>query len=250
MMNITSITTIRERPVITKQMIRWTNKLKETLWKEHDIWMDSVWILDADDPYLEQWKHMTDSPSNYNIIVEKGTQLSSKMLLGMERIQGLQFDYMIHMDSDEFISPRLFSLYQPLINKGVPFFGSLDKFIFDLATEKLWRFSGYASRPMTVNGGRMISREALENVQFRPWTPGLSFGLNYNEKLHLQSAGFKETQLKTCSKGCVVEVKGEDNIHGMDWFMKNTPSRIHDVTDKALEILPGFSELFIQLKLH
>jgi len=186
-----------------------------------DIQLLPFFVLSPNDPHKNtHLQYIYDHEWSWSM--QPNSPLGDKAQAGLKELSMRQFDYLMHLDTDDVLNPALFRIYEPLLARERKWFGSVDKYIYDVAGEQLYYFAGYpADQRMSVNGGRMIHRTALQKCQWQQWTKGIEFGLNYHQKIYLEKAGYSETLIRQKETPCLLEIKTDLNIHTMDWFHKN-----------------------------
>ena len=109
--------------------------------------------------------------------------------LGVKKTFGLanaikyypDYDYIMELGSDDFINPKLFDLYKPLMNNGFKFFGMNNLYMYHVRTDKLIWVKDFAGEDMTFGAGRMIHKSVIEKMGCDLWD-------DYNEGLDTMSA--------------------------------------------------------------
>lgn len=88
----------------------------------------------------------------------KNEPLGEKKNHGLTEAMKLDFDYLIETGSDDLIKDELIELYRPLMNKGVPMFGTKDNVHLNSETGASYRL--ISDTP--YGNGRCISKKVLE----------------------------------------------------------------------------------------
>jgi len=109
---------------------------------------------------------------------------------GLEGARSLKWDYLMELNSDSIVNPKIFDLYKPYMEQKVPFFGLSNLFVSDYKTRKSLSLPKY-NDDMTFGSGRMLHRSAL--VLDKMWVDELNEGMDTNMITRLRNAGVKET---------------------------------------------------------
>lgn len=147
----------------------------------------------------------------YNVIAvtHSNTPLGRKKNFGLQAARALQFDYMMEIGSDTLVLNELLDEYKKDFIGVHHFFGIGDCAFIDSETRACRRVGGAS----TYGGGRMISRHALEVMDFKIWPDGLNRGLDNASVFKLaREGGFWYKQLKPGQVPLVFDVKSQDNI--------------------------------------
>lgn len=215
-MKVAILTTVWGRAVLTTIHFHWMRKLID--WgKPLDLEFRPHYILNPDDPEFGLFYRMLDRLDLHYHVVPQQT-LSNKTQAGLWHIlKGPDFDYLMHLDSDEFLSDALLSVWRVNMMAGNPWFGTPGSLFHDTHNKATIRFPGYKQVPV-VNGGHCISRKVLKEVNDFLWMPGLNKGLNRHEHLRLKGTGRKCNKIKFPLDSGVLELKSGFDIHPLSWF--------------------------------
>lgn len=144
---------------------------------------------------------------NVNVVTHTNLPLGQKKNFGLKAAKQFQFDYLMEIGSDTLILSELLDEYKNEI--GVShFFGVGDAAFIDSETRLCRRVTSAS----TYGGGRMISREALEKMEFRIWPDGFSKGLDNASVMNLARNGYWYKMIKPGEFPMVFDIKSEVNI--------------------------------------
>ncbi|MGY0556053.1 glycosyltransferase family 2 protein [Vreelandella sp. 2A-K22] len=116
---------------------------------------------------------------SFNYIERPNQPLSEKWQGGADYAKEFDFDALVIMGSDDFVSKEVFLLYKEMIDKNVLFFGFQDLYLYDVKSMGVGHWKGYGSASKglaqpdrvgeTIGLGRMLSRSLLEYLDFNLW---------------------------------------------------------------------------------
>jgi hypothetical protein len=188
-----------KRPQITELCFKGLNRLRQH--PDFDIQVLAV----ASEPGM---LHLCEK---YNVmcVTHSNEPLGKKKNFGLQAARGLQFDYLLEIGSDTLILNELLDQYVLSGFIGSEhFFGVADCAFIDSESQACRR-TGKAS---TYGGGRMISRAALEAMEFKIWPDDRMKGLDNASVMKMAMGGFWYKQVKPAEIPMVVDVKSEVNI--------------------------------------
>ncbi|MDQ7733400.1 glycosyltransferase family A protein [Halomonas sp. SpR1] len=115
----------------------------------------------------------------FNYIEHPNQPLSDKWQAGASHAKNFDFDAMIIMGSDDFVSKDVFYLYKNLVESGIQFFGFQDLYLYNVKSQALGYWKGYGSAPKgkvqparvgeTIGLGRFLSSDLIEFLNFNLW---------------------------------------------------------------------------------
>lgn len=151
--------------------------------------------------------------------------LSNKFNFGMSKFANRNVDYVMILGSDNFLDEILMIEFIKIMRNGYDLIGILNSYIFDLRTGLMYNFLGYPKTSHrfqeTVGAGRILSKNLLGSLGFRPWSDGLSKGLDGSMWAKLASINFKEYKVNVKSiNGLMLGIKTNTFITNID-KMKN-----------------------------
>lgn len=188
-----------KRPRITELCFKGIERLKKH--PDFDIQVLAV----ASEP------EMLPLCEKYNVlcVTHSNEPLSRKKNFGLQAARGLDFDYMMEIGSDTMVLNELLDEYKKNFIGVHHFFGIGDCAFICSETKECRRVGGAS----TYGGGRMISRHALETMDFKLWPDAINRGLDNASVFKLaREGGFWYQQLKPGPVPLVFDVKSEENI--------------------------------------
>lgn len=221
MKKVQILTTVFERPEITLFHLEWMESFIEQCQRFKLAEVRPFYMLSKEDAHLESWINEMGK-RGFSFGTTSTPALSTKAQSGMNCIRdiGFCFDYLMHLDSDEFLSLELMIMWKKKMESGVPWFGPKDQVFYIPGIQKFYLFTGYDRQPV-VNGGTCVSRQVIEDMGWVLWTKGLSEGLNRNEYLHLINSGWT-VEAEECGFRGSLEIKDEtqNQIHPLSWYQE------------------------------
>jgi hypothetical protein len=152
--------------------------------------------------------------------------LGRKKNFGLLAAAMLEFDYLMEIGSDTIILNELLDEYKREFFGVRDFFGIGDAAFIDSETQSCRRIGGAS----TYGGGRVISRRALEKINWKVWPDSINQGLDNTSVMNLAKGGFFYQQLKPGPVPLVFDIKSEVNI----WPFNHLQGVEYDV-NKLLE---------------
>lgn len=224
-MKILILTTAYKRPELTKFHIRRMNYLKAVLSnrriKSEDDFIEIIplYVFSNFDPFTSAFVQLIRE-YRLNADVNEQGNLSNKIQEGLyNALNDFEWDYLMHLDSDEFITPAGIIKLVEFMKHGEEWFGPSKQIFYNALQKTGYYFQGY-KRQELVNGGSCIRRDILEETGGILWTSGLNSGLNTNEHINLKQRGYSPKVI-TLETFDLVEVKTGDDIHPLVWFNQN-----------------------------
>jgi hypothetical protein len=120
------------------------------------------------------------------------------------------YDGVIIMGSDDFISDSIFELYQTIDCKRLVFYGFDDCHIYDVWSGQ-FKYGVEFGKKNTVGVARLWTKPTLEKMNYELYQPNRNKGLDSNSKSNMLANGVEEIRLPYDSH-LIVDVKCEDNI--------------------------------------
>lgn len=120
-----------------------------------------------------------------------------------------EYDGVIILGSDNFVTNALLNYYLKLDIEQGKVYGFDDLFFYDVNKRKVFTEGDYKHNAMTVGAGRLYTREYLESVNYVVWNGKKDRGLDT-----LASSQIKDNEIKLEAKGKIkiLDVKHEFNI--------------------------------------
>lgn len=157
------------------------------------------------------------------VVTHSNLPLGKKKNFGLKAAASFDFDYLMEIGSDTLVLNELLDEYKKNFIGVHHFFGIGDAAFICSETQACRRIGGAS----TYGGGRMISRHALEVMEFRMWPDDYNKGLDNASVHRLARAGFWYQQLKPGDTPLVVDIKSDENIWkfnhliGVEYDVKN-----------------------------
>jgi len=200
-----------------------------------------LFVFSQEDPELDAMVEIYNNATYRRDNVFFGNcKLGRKHNAGIRKANEIGYDYIMNMGSDDLIHPDIMKLYAPLIADKVPVFGITKLYFYDILEDKTVHFS-YYNNPNVVGAGRMISREAIQEVKYRF---GALYDLVIIRRLDGQSArrllqcGFKQIGVDPGDFPYIVDIKSGENINGFDSIIdsknKNGISKVNNEVVKSV----------------
>jgi hypothetical protein len=210
-MKILIFTPIWKRPEILREYVRSLERLPE-----HELLV----IVSPEDPHHDEINDIL--PDCWKVECEN-KPFGRKKNTGLEGARQLKWDYLMELNSDSIVNPRLFELYKPYMDRKTPFFGLKNLFCTDYATKKSLSIPDY-NTDMTFGSGRMLHRDAL--LIDKLWTDELNDGIDTNMMKRLKKVGIKETVVDNGEIPMIVDLKTNTSI----WHFKLLETRGFEIS--------------------
>lgn len=211
-MKILIYTPIYKRPEIVKLYIQ---SLKRLL-----INYDLLVVVSPEDPFY--WDIIDMLPPDAYIKCHKNKPFGAKKNAGIEVAKLLDWDYMMELNSDSIVNPRIFELYESYMQKKTPFFGLNNLFAVDYYTTECIFIPSY-NEDMTFGSGRMLHRSALLD---KLWVDELNEGMDSNMRSRLLKSGVEETVVNNGEIPMIVDVKTDTSIWHYDFLKQRSRNTV------------------------
>jgi hypothetical protein len=206
-----------KRPDITKIFI---DKLLEVENATSDYFNFTNIIIDSENSNLDNFKN------NDKFIYKnyKNFPVSNKWNFGSSLLEGIDFDYVLIIGSDDFIDSNLLIEYNKKMKENYDQIGIIDLFVFDVPSDKLFYWGGYNEKSgrkgETVGLGRCLSKSLVEKLEYNLWEPGLNKGLDASmQKKIIKLPDIKSITLELKNNfGFACDIKNNTNITPLDTF--------------------------------
>jgi len=209
-MKLLIFTPIWKRPEIVKEYLRSIERLPE-----HTLFV----VLSPEDP---DWKEIFGIlPNRTKYISCENKPFGRKKNKGLEGAKQLEWDYMMELNSDSIVNPKIFDLYAPYMEKKTPFFGLSNLYVTEYNTKKSLYIPKY-NDDMTFGAGRMLHRSALIDQM---WTDELDSGMDTNMIKRLRAAGIKETVIDN-KEPMIVDLKTHTTIWHFKFLEKRAEKEV------------------------
>lgn len=219
-MKVLILVPIWGRPSITRI---WAEGMKNFLKNE-----TVLTILSPEDAFLAENEQIIRK-YGFRMCYFPNKPLGKKLNAGIEfALSNYKFDYMMNLGSDDLIHPKIFDLYEPLIEQNCCFLG-LDKiYFFNILLKQL-----ALSKVYLWGAGRMIHREVLIKIQNKDdflYKHEYERGLDCNsvEKISFL-LNIRYKQAETNDFPYLVDLKSQEGIN--DFHLM---SRFYDLVDSEI----------------
>lgn len=222
-----------KRPQITELCFKGINRLR--LHPDFDIQVLAVASEQEMIPLCEKY--------GVHVVTHTNLPLGLKKNFGLQAAKSFDFEYILEIGSDTIVLNELLDRYKQEFIGFQDFFGIGDCAFIDSESIACRRVSGAS----TYGGGRMISRRALEAVDWKLWPDDINKGLDNKSIFRLASAGFFYQQLRPVGIPMVFDVKSETNIWpfnhllGVDYDVNRLLERLSDDEVATIKELWGVS---------
>jgi hypothetical protein len=144
---------------------------------------------------------------NIHVVMHSNLPLGKKKNFGLQAAKGFDFDYLMEIGSDTLVLNELLDDYKNMV--GLHHFFGISDCAFICSETRACRRVGGAS---TYGGGRMISRAALQAMEFRIWPDDISRGLDNASVRKMAMGGHWYQQVKKRDIPLVFDIKSDENI--------------------------------------
>lgn len=171
--------------------------------------------------------------------------LGRKKNTGLQAAKNFDFDYLMEIGSDDLILNCLLDSYKPFIDQKKDFFGIVDMAYIDSQTGTCRRLTSTMS---TYGAGRMISKSALEKVDYHPWRDEIIRGMDNNSLFAFARKGVIYGTVKPMDVPGVIDIKSEENIWkfnyhvGREYDIEQIFSRLSDEETTRIKAMYEFAE--------
>lgn len=232
---VATLTTVFQRLETTLFHMHYMKWMRDVYNTSQQLHIHPFYVLSDYDPYLRTYiDELTRLKMDF--VSLPYTKLSTKAQYGLWALEQREFDYLMHLDSDEIVPMNLLGHWKPRMEKGATCFGCTKRIFYVPDTGIAYLFGGYNRHPV-VNGGFCIKRTVLDNMSWYMWTPGLDFGLNVNQHIRLKSAGYT-VEKHDMGLMSPVEIKQnhEEQLHPLDWYFEED-YKLEELDEKQLRTL-------------
>lgn len=236
-LTIAVFTTVFKRMKTTEAQMKWMYHFRSRMQEEYSVEIIPFYVISSFD--MHKQNHLNNIQFfGFRHHVSSEDKLSSKSQDGLNQLKELQWDYLIHLDSDELMSDHMMMEWIEYMNVGLYWFACKEQVFYVPEDQKAYLFKGY-KRMKYVNGGHCIHRSLFEKMQWIAWTRGLQFGLNVNEYRHLERTG-KQVCVQSLHERGTVEIKRKTGIciHDMNWYRRE--QELEELTGERLISFNGY----------
>lgn len=183
--------------------------------------------------------------------------VSNKWNAGMSYLRQYEPQYVMSLDSDDFLSDSLWEVHlQAIGEKRYSFIGVGDSYFvsFHLKRahfDKCFYWGGYKGGTIIMGCSRIIRKDVLDRVNWQPWPEGKNYSLNNHMHRKLSQYSVPGTEKKVVSVGrgghLHIDVKTNGNISSVAPLWKQAP--LLDFNDLMRKHLPpDEAEAFVRFR--
>jgi hypothetical protein len=143
------------------------------------------------------------------------TPLGKKKNYGLKEASNFKWDYMIEIGSDDIVTDDLLDQYIEYYDK-YDAFGVQDICYVESVNLECRRFN---SKLSTYGAGRIISRKAIEKMQWKLWDDKINRGLDNDSIRNLKSKNINYFKVPPMDDPGVIDVKSDENIWKFNYFL-------------------------------
>lgn len=179
-----------------------------------------ICILSDDDPEFVRNRAVCEK-NNYTYCLHPNYPVSDKQNAGIIlAAESFDYDYIMHLGSDNFIHPRLMYIYRPFMEKQTAFFGIHRLYFYNYETEQTILFTSVVGNG-AIGPGRMIHKSVLDKFKdegFRVYPSGLNCNMDGGSAKRITEKGFDEMILDVDEFPYIVDIKTTDNITQFEYI--------------------------------
>ena len=206
-----------ERPevfaIVMRQLERFTNSNKA-----YDFLV--FFIVSNNDSFLFQnLSLINNSGLNFKTFEFSNHSLGQKLNFGIEKINELEYDFIMNLGSDDLLHSDLLKLYEPYLNSAII---GIDSCVFCQDSKNILNLK-YYNKDRAVGAGRLISKKVIDtilNANDTLYSKHLSRGLDADSAMKMQNYGFSELVLST-DKPLIIDIKSDVNINSFENIAKH-----------------------------
>ncbi|MCG7591991.1 MULTISPECIES: glycosyltransferase family A protein [unclassified Halomonas] len=175
------LTCVWQRYDLTELFYSYYSDLKKEI--SNDIDLDVI-VVGSEG---ELSKNLCES-YGFNYVEHPNQPLSGKWQAGIEETKQYDFDALVIMGSDDFVSKDVFYTYKTAVERNTLFFGFQDLYLYDVKSETAGYWKGYGSASgglaqpervgETIGLGRLLLRPLIQFLDYNIWK-----GLQANKSL-------------------------------------------------------------------
>ena len=201
-------------------------------------WLEPVFCVSPEDPHVDELVS-TIQLYGYDVVSAPNEPLGLKQNKLIKYIvQNKDFDYMMHLGSDDIINPNILSLYLPYMSRGVDFFGIGDVYFWKYGSDKMQLLENYNDKH-AIGGARMISRRLLDQCG-DIYPDHVCCGMdNHSREVIKQKSGVDDVLIKA-GDPMLVDIKTNTNINPLQMFPDSMRNRFKEI--EADHVLKHFKK--------
>ena len=144
----------------------------------------------------------------FNYIETPNNPVSSKLNTLIQETKHGNYDGVLLLGSDNFITDELLLKYSKIDLKKSVMYGVKNLYFYRVSDRKTGVDGQYIHNSISVGAGRLFSVKLLQEISYTPWNKTANNGL---DTICSTRIGKKEKIIK-CKNGYVLDVKHEENI--------------------------------------
>lgn len=181
-------------------------------------------------------------PRLWNMVAVDNLPLGNKLNTLIQCTK--DYDGVIILGSDDFISDSIFELYQNIDCTKLAFYGFDDCHVYSSHTNKLGHKLSYAKSGNTIGVARLWTKATLERMNYKLYTSIRNKGLDSDSKRNMNAKGIEEISL-SYNGHFMLDVKCENNITAPE--IVNTCEVIEPI-ELLIEKLPNVGKRILELE--
>jgi hypothetical protein len=171
-----------------------------------------LFVLSPEDPQLNVIEHMLE---DYDKFYYTNEYLSDKLNAGLTYAMRYDWDYVMHMGSDDVYTPALWDLYYDFFVTGCRYFAINDFYVLDMVNERGMYFENYVDEPAILGGigaGRVTHRSLVEDDP-AVIRPKMNQGMDGFYAFALYHNGYQQTIVPTDGASVLLDIKTNVNVN-------------------------------------
>ena len=195
------------------------------------------YCLSEDDPYFKENEQLIKLFGHkYCIFDNDPLGNKQNQLIDLIPLEFGDYDYLIHINSDNLVNKDLFQLYAEEMENKTPIFGMSDVYFWEQVGKKRCVYLEKYNDSHCIGGGRMIHKsviDAMKEKEEHIYTPSQQSGLDNNSRLNIKRVlNIDDKVIDTKGVPYIIDVKTYTNINPltmMDSFLDRFVD--HDIDD-------------------
>lgn len=142
----------------------------------------------------------------------EGDTLGMKLNRVLKLSQGIEWDYVMVLGSDDLLRPQTWGYIRTAIDEGIRCFGFNTAYLYDRIAHraKIWD-----AGPGTFGAGRCVRRDVVEKCDWAMWDASKNNGIDGSQERILLSIGEPIHIIQTHIP-VVCDIKDDDNLNSFD----------------------------------
>jgi hypothetical protein len=166
-------------------------------------------------------------PYTKHYIHHQNLPLGKKWNAGLKYCQQLNFDFLLALGSDDIISTSALDVYKRYADEGYEYIGWKDFYLINTEKKIMKYWKGYEGKRSgeSVGAGRLISRNILEQLDFKLWNDNKNKGLDGTFTKRINSVKHKSISVSARNNLVfMVDLKSRVNLGGYEKSIGNQVS--------------------------